>query len=73
MINFIMSFLAAAAVAVPVAVGLGLVYFYLAAMVVDFFRLNYGPKPIGYHFMNAALVLTAISYFIAFAFLLRTI
>lgn len=73
MINFTLSFLAAAAVAVPVTVGLGLVYFYLAALIVDFFGLNYGSKPTGYYFMNAALVLTAISYFIAFAFLLKTI
>jgi hypothetical protein len=70
MAKFITVFFAAAAFAIPITIGLGIVYFVTAAKIVEVFRLNYGEKPIGFRFLNAALGLTVISYFLIFAFLL---
>lgn len=70
MIDFILCFFASILVAVPIAIGLGVVYFFIAATIVDVFRLNYGERPIGFLFLNAALGLTALSYVLAVAFLM---
>lgn len=72
MIDFMLCFLASLLVAVPISIGLGVFYFFVAATIVDVFRLNYGERPIGFLFLNAALALTFLSYVLAVAFLMRS-
>lgn len=71
MIDAVISVAVSALVAVPVTMGLGIVYFTVAAWVVDALRLNYGEKPVGFRILNFALGLTLVSYFVVFAVALR--
>lgn len=71
MVGLVVSFLVGALLAVPVTMGLGVVYLAVAIGLVNFFRLNYGEKPKGFLVLNFAVLLTIISYFVVFAFLVR--
>lgn len=71
MIDAVVHTVASALVAVPVTIGLGIVYFTVAAWVVDALRLNYGERPVGFRVLNFALALTLLSYFFVFAVALR--
>ena len=71
MIDAILSVAVSALVAVPVTIGLGIVYFTVAAWVVDIRRLNYWEMPFGFRVLNFALLLTLVSYFVVFAVALR--
>lgn len=67
MIDFIVRFLIATLLSIPMTMGLGVIYFVVALTIVDSFRLNYSEKPLGHYFMNTALILTFLSYFVVFA------
>jgi uncharacterized membrane protein len=67
MLDFIVKFLIATLLSIPMTMGLGVIYFVVALTIVDSFKLNYAERPVGYYFMNTALILTFISYFFVFA------
>lgn len=69
--EFMMAFIIAAAAAIPITIALGLIYFFLAALVVNAFKLNYGERPIGFQILNAAVGATILTYFLIFALSLR--
>ena len=68
-ISFLLSFVIALAVSIPLSILLGVVYFFVAATIVDKFDLNRGN--LGFHFLNGALFATIVSFFLLLAFLMR--
>lgn len=72
MTDLIIAVLLGALAAFPIAVVLGVIYFAVAVMVVNAFRLNYGERPLGFHVLNLAVLLTIISYFVVFAVAVRS-
>ena len=73
MIQFIFKALSAAAFAVPMTLLLGVVYVAVAVAIVNLFRLNYLHMPVAVWVFNAAMILTALSYFFVFAAILSMI
>lgn len=73
MIQFIFKALAAAAFAAPATFLLGVAYLAVAVAVVNLFRLNYMHRPVGVWVLNAAMILTVLSYFFVFAAILSVI
>lgn len=72
MTDLIIAVLLGALAAFPIAVVLGVIYFAVAVMVVNAFRLNYVERPLGFHVLNLAVLLTIISYFVVFAVAVRS-
>lgn len=50
---------------------MGVVYFASASLVVNFFGLNRGLKPVGFWFLNCAVVMTVVTFFVSFALMIR--
>jgi hypothetical protein len=68
-ISFLLSFAMALVVSILLSTILGVVYFFVAATIVDKFNLNRGN--LGFHFLNGALFATIVSFFLLLAFLMR--
>lgn len=71
MIQLIITIILAGVVSIPVTLGMGLIYLTVALILVNYFKLNYGERPIGFKVLNYSLLLICITYFITFAILLR--
>lgn len=71
MTKFIIMFFSSGICAFPISLGLGLIYFICASFIVNRFGLNRGERPIGFKFLNGAVVLTFVTYLMVWAFLLE--
>lgn len=50
---------------------MGVLYFFTASLILNFFELNRGVKPMGLWFFNGAVAATIITFFVSFSFFMR--
>jgi len=71
LIEFLLNLISAGLVASLSSIFLGVIYFFIAAGIVNFFELNRGKKNFWYQFFNEALIATVLSFFLIFAFFMK--
>lgn len=73
MTDFLAKFILSFSTAAILSLFLGIFYFLVASAIVNLFGFNRGERSFGYHFFNAALFATLLSFFLIFAYLVKNI
>lgn len=71
MITFLLKFILSISTAIVLSLILGVLYFFIASGIVNLFGLNRGERNFGYHFFNAALLGTLLSFLMIFSFCMK--